>query len=225
MLCLDDTQLRSPGLGEDTTFRVELTLYAGDFVLLYASDPDQATELADACLGLSTPVWGSASLLGLDWEQVDAQTALALRARVGRQFTAGIWLEQLSVMENMILGQAHHTDMPLAELYELAGVHARAFGLPGAPTAKPQDCTAVDLLKAACAAAFMGNPVLVILEYPTRDRYSGLMDCLMIAIQRARRRGAAILWLTREDPLWNDPTIPVTRRVRLFGYDLVEVNL
>jgi predicted ABC-type transport system involved in lysophospholipase L1 biosynthesis ATPase subunit len=224
VLCLDATELCLPGLGEDAAFRADLTLYARDFVLVYASDPDQATELANACVGLSKPLWGSASLLGLDWEEVDAETALGLRARVGRQFRDGIWLDQLSVLENMILVQAHHTDVPFDDLYDSAGVYARAFGLPGAPTAKPQHYTAADLLKAACAAAFLGNPALVILEYPTRDRQAGVMDALMIAIRRARRRGAAILWFTREDMLWNDSTIPVTSRARLLGYELVEVN-
>lgn len=224
VLCLDEVQLRSPGSGGQGVFSAALTLYAGDVALVYANDPDQATVLADACQGLSTLLRGSSSLLGLDWSEIDAETALTLRARVGRQFRNGIWLEQLSVLENMILVQAHHTDAPLEAINQMAGRHARSFGLPGAPTARPQDCTEADLLRSACAAAFLGNPSLVILEYPTSDRYDGLMESLMIAIRRARRRGTAILWFTRENALWEDTTIPVTRRVRLFGHELVEAS-
>jgi phospholipid/cholesterol/gamma-HCH transport system ATP-binding protein len=224
VLHLTQAQLRSAGQGVERMFLVDLTLLAGDFLLVHASDPGQAAVLANACVGLSAPLSGSVSLLGEDWNRVDDNAAVALRARVGRHFADGIWLEQLNVLENMILAQAHHTDLPLAELQALAGRHARAFGLPGAPTSRPEDCPACDLLRAACAAAFMGNPALIILEYPTRDHYAGVTTALMIAIRRARRRGAAILWLTREEELWSDPTIPATAHARLFGHELVEVD-
>jgi hypothetical protein len=46
----------------------------------------------------------------------------------------------------------------------------------------------------------------------------------MDAVREARDRGAAVIWLTRKGLIWNDQTLPVTRRYRLVAEKLMEVT-
>ena len=40
----------------------------------------------------------------------------------------------------------------------------------------------------------------------------------------ARERGAAVIWLTQKDLIWNDQTLPVTQRLRLVAGKLMEMT-
>lgn len=117
----------------------------------------------------------------------------------------------------MVLRQLHHTRRPFAELRDEAAQLATRFGLPGLPTGHPRDCMPEDLQRAACAGAFLGNPVLLLLEEPTFGVYPDLLVPLIHAIRRARSRGSAVLWLTAAADIWNDPSLPTTSRYLLVG--------
>ena len=81
----------------------------------------------------------------------------------------------LSLLDNVVLRQLHHTHRPFAELRDEAAQLAVRFGLPGFPTGHPQDCLPEDLQRAACAGAFLGSPVLLLLEEPTFGVYPDLL--------------------------------------------------
>ena len=74
-----------------------------------------------------------------------------------------------------------------------------------------------DLQRAACVRAFLGKPVLLILEEPTAGVYPQIMSPLMASIRTARARGAAVLWTTADSQVWNDSGIPATIRGTMSG--------
>jgi hypothetical protein len=47
---------------------------------------------------------------------------------------------------------------------------------------------------------------------------------LIQAIRDARDRGAAVIWFTRKGGIWNDNSVPATRRYRLVARKLMEVT-
>jgi hypothetical protein len=50
------------------------------------------------------------------------------------------------------------------------------------------------------------------------------MPELVNVIWRARDNGATVVWLTSENNVWRDQTIPATSRYRLIGSTLLEVS-
>ena len=223
VLVLDHATLLSGQSGGSETVTINMTLHAGELALIQVERLQWALTFADTCAGLVSPASGHVLFLNQDWARVPPDLANALRGRIGRVFTASTWLQHLSLLDNVILRQLHHTHRPFAELRDEAAQLAARFGLPGFPGGRPQDCIPEDLQRVACAGAFLGSPVLLLLEEPTFGVYPDLMVPLIHAICWARSRGSAVLWLTAATAVWNDPSLPATSRYRLVGRQFVEV--
>ena len=184
----------------------------------------QTAGFADACAGIIKPKSGSVHFLGRNWTDLSPDQANALRGRMGRVFKTGNWVNHRSLLDNILLPQRHHTRRSDRRLYNEAGKLAQQFGLPGIPLGLPGDLTEADLQRAACVRAFLGQPLLILLEEPTSGIFLDVISGLMGAVREALDRGAAVIWLTRKDLIWNDQTLPVTNRYRLVADKLMEVK-
>jgi phospholipid/cholesterol/gamma-HCH transport system ATP-binding protein len=204
---------------------LNLEIRAGNLFLIRLERFDQIANLADACTGLIHPLSGSVLFLGKNWRSLSPDVANGLRGRTGHVFTKGNWIRNLPVMENILTPQLYHTRNPRARLLDQAGHLAESFGLPGLPGGLPGDFTAADLQRAACVRAFLGQPLLVLLQEPTRGLGEDILAPLIQAIRDARYRGAAVVWMTIENKIWNDSTIPATHRYRLVARNLMEVEM
>ena len=206
------------------TIDFDINLYGGDLALINLERPRFGSIFADACCGLHQAAEGSIFFLGKDWSSLPPDTANALRGRIGRVFTFGNWINRLSLLENILLPQLHHTRWEIAELRDQAAELADHFGLPGLPTGSPDDLIRADHQRAACIRAFVGQPSLILLEEPTFGVYPELLTPLINAIIEACDRGCSVIWLTLEDRVWNDPLLPATRRYWLTARKLMEVG-
>jgi len=203
---------------------VNLTVCGGDLVLIRLARLEQTAAFADACAGIIKPRSGSVSFLGRNWHDLPPDQANALRGRIGRVFKTGNWINHLSLLDNMLLPQRHHTRRSTRQLCDEVGKLADQFGLPGIPLGLPGDLIAAELQRAVCVRAFMGQPSLILLEEPTSGIFLEVISALMGAVRDARDRGAAVIWLTRKGLIWNDHTLPVTQRYRLVAEKLMEVT-
>jgi phospholipid/cholesterol/gamma-HCH transport system ATP-binding protein len=200
---------------------IDLRLMAGELALVDARHAARPAWLADLCCGLVPLAAGTARFLGRDWSAVPPAYADALRGRIGRVFSAGSWIGFMDVSTNILLPQLHHTRDDPNELRDRATALCCAFGLPGLPLVRPGQLAASDLARAACVRAFLGNPLLVVLESPVQGRFTNLMPLLLNALAAARDGGAAAVWFTRSDLVWRDPSIAATMRLRLGERGLV----
>jgi phospholipid/cholesterol/gamma-HCH transport system ATP-binding protein len=200
---------------------MDLVLRAGDFVLVEVGELERGAAIADACSGLLPLGGGAARFQGRNWTAMPPAYADAMRGRIGRTFAADPWLEHLSVRDNVLLAQLHHTRADAATLVERAARLARRFGLPGLPVGRPHELANDDLQRAGLVRALLGEPALLLLESPVRGLFAELGEALVNTIGQARDRGAAVLWLTVNPNLWADASLPVTRRYRLIGGALV----
>jgi phospholipid/cholesterol/gamma-HCH transport system ATP-binding protein len=201
-----------------------LALAPGSFELIDAGDHSHATAFSDLCSGLIEPNAGDVRFLGHDWRTLPHDYANALRGRIGRVFADEAWVPHLSLIENILLQQRHHTRRAEGDLLAETSALARIFGLPGIPISRPDDATAFDRVRAALVRAFVGDPVLILLEHPLQGRYLHLLEPLVNVIGRARHRGAAILWLTLTPAIWAMRNLPTTGRCRLTEGRLTRVN-
>ena len=223
ILRLEKVKLMTEQGGGGETIKIEMNLFGGDLALINLERPRFGSILADACCGLHQAAEGSIFFLGKDWSALPSDTANALRGRIGRVFTFGNWINRLSLLENILLPQLHHTRREFAELRDEAMHLAVHFGLPGLPIGLPDDVRRTDHQRAACIRAFLGQPSLILLEEPTFGVYPEILPPLMNAIREACDRGCGVIWLTLEDRVWSDPVLPATHRYRLTARHLMEV--
>jgi phospholipid/cholesterol/gamma-HCH transport system ATP-binding protein len=202
----------------------ELALGAGDLVLVQPGDDQHERALADVACGLLVPARGAVRFLGRAWPELPADQANALRGRIGRLVLRGAWLPYLSLLDNVLLAQLHHTRRPYSELCAEAARWAAWFGLPGVPMGRPDETSPAVLLRAGCIRAFLGRPVLIVLESAGDALREELVAPLINAMRTARDRGAAVLWFCRNHELLEDPTLPATRRLRFLGDKLVPLE-
>ncbi|HXZ00730.1 MAG TPA: ABC transporter ATP-binding protein [Stellaceae bacterium] len=192
-----------------------LKLDPGELALIDAPDEAHSSWFADLCCGLVPLAEGKACFLGRDWAAMPHDFAAALRGRIGRVFAKGGWIGFLDVAANVLLPQLHHTRNDVGILRDRAASLARAFGLPGLPLERAADLSPADLVRAACVRAFLGDPLLVVLESPASGRLSDLEAPLLDAVAAARGRGAAVLWLSRNERVLRDRSFPASHRWRL----------
>jgi phospholipid/cholesterol/gamma-HCH transport system ATP-binding protein len=218
--------LPSTTIDDLPSHEIDLTLMPGDVALVDARDSRRAAWFADLCTGLVLPAAGAARFLSHDWTLVPDYYAAALRGRIGRIFSDGGWIEFLDVPTNVLLPQLHHTREDEAVLRERAIELACAFGLPGLPLGHIADLSRLDLARTACVRAFLGEPALVLLESPVRGQgaFMELRDPLLNAVVAARSEGAAVIWMTQSDMIWNDRSFPASHRLRLHDRGLVPVR-
>jgi phospholipid/cholesterol/gamma-HCH transport system ATP-binding protein len=217
ILRFDDVTVEAHSRYESAIWDVRFELAAGDLLLLLVEEEHRRLPLADAAQGVVPPLQGVVSFLGEDWQAMSPDSAASHRGRIGRVFEDGGWVSDLAVEQNILLAQRHHTARPEAEIREEAAGLARMFGLPGLPRGRPAGVRRQDLAKAACIRAFVGKPVLILLESPTQAVYADIIAPLVNAVQSARRHGAAVLWTTSEPPVWNNPGLRPTARCKMFG--------
>jgi phospholipid/cholesterol/gamma-HCH transport system ATP-binding protein len=223
VLQFDDVRLPLPD-HHRAGVAVDVTLDASDLVLVQAGDDQHERALADLACGLLAPERGTVRFLGRVWSELPADQANAHRGRIGHLVGRGAWIPYLTLLDNVLLPQLHHTRRPYAEIRAEAVRLASWFGLPGLPTGLPAEIPPAILQRAACVRAFLGAPALIIIESPTDDLGEGLLAPLINAMRVARDRDAAVLWFAREADLFDDPSLPATRRLRLQGDAIVPLE-
>lgn len=223
VLQLDDVWLPLPDQ-DAVGVAVDLALNGGDLVLVQPGDDQHERALADVACGLLAPARGAVRFLDRAWPELPADQANALRGRIGHLVRRGAWLPYLSLLDNVLLAQLHHTRRPYSELCAEAARWAAWFGLPGVPMARPDETAPAVLLRAACIRAFLGRPSLIVIESAGDELRDGLIAPLINAMRAARDRDAAVLWFCQDHDLLADPTLPATRRLRLRGDALVPLE-
>jgi phospholipid/cholesterol/gamma-HCH transport system ATP-binding protein len=200
---------------------LDLSVRAGDLVIVEAADDDQERALADAACGLLAPTRGAVRFMGHDWASMAPDRANALRGRIGCAFGDGAWIRHLTLLENIVLPQLHHTRRPVAEVQDEAVRLAVQFGLPGVPVDTPDTCTAADLYRSVYVRAFMGQPLLVVMDSAAVEAVPEIIEPLLNAANSVRERQAGVLWLTRSAELCFDRAIPATQRLQVSGNTIV----
>jgi phospholipid/cholesterol/gamma-HCH transport system ATP-binding protein len=208
----------------DVGVAVDLTLQAGDLALVHPGDEQHEQALADVACGLVPPTRGTVRFLGRAWSELTADQANALRGRIGHVVRNGAWVPYLSLLDNILLPQLHHTRRRYVDLRAEAARLATRFGLPGVPTGRPGEVAAATLRRAACVRAFLGAPSLIVIESFARGSDDGLLAPLVNAMRVARDRDAAVLWFVQDPDLHQNPSLPATARLRLLGDALVPMD-
>ena len=217
---LEFEAVRLPAGGID----VDLALGPGELLVIDAEVAEQEEAMVDMALGLRPPADGVVRFLGHAWPDLDGDFAAALRGRVGLIPRRGGWMGELSTLANVLLQARFHQRTDALVLVEEARRLATRFFMPGLPLDPVTAMHPRDRLRAACVRAFVADPVLVVVETPLATTWGSLLSPLIEAMQTVRERGGAVLWCLTDDPLFDDPSLPADRRLRLRGRTLLQAT-
>jgi phospholipid/cholesterol/gamma-HCH transport system ATP-binding protein len=196
----------------------------GTLTLIQVEPGNELFPLADLATGLLDPAEGRVLFQGEAWTTMPPEQVLQRRAQIGRVFDGHGWISNLNVNENVTLAQRHHTRRPDAEILAEAEALARAFGLNELPKIRPALVAPQDLQRAEWIRAFLGQPLLVLLERPMQGVPLEHLPRLLGAVQEACTRKAAVLWLTDNDRIGRHPELPPAARYATRGLNLVKME-
>ncbi len=154
--------------------------------------------LADAVEGLLPCQSGKILFLGRDWAEMGPMDQARNRGKIGRVFDYHGWVHNLSVMENLVTACRTHPARAIPDPEGEAEKMARRYGLPGVPNGRPGLMRKRDLRRCEWVRAFLGNPVLVVLERPEMDAPREALPALFETAREAQDRGTALLWMTQD---------------------------
>ena len=167
------------------------------------------SPLADMAEGILVPGEGAVLFQGEGWSSMPPERALIQRSRIGRVFEDRGWISNLNVNENITLSQRHHTRRPVVEILDEARALASEFGLGALPEVRPAVVPRGDLRRAEWVRAFLGRPMLVMLERPMQGVPSEYLPQLLGAVWKACARGAAVVWISEDElPGFQPPPVP-----------------
>ncbi|MEI6633745.1 MAG: hypothetical protein WCP22_08000 [Chlamydiota bacterium] len=219
-----DVTIASARLGHAGMRCVNQRFLPGTLTLIRAEEGSEHVPIAGMAEGLLPLEEGRVLCMGEVWTAMPPERALQRRARIGRVFDGCGWISNLSVEENVALSQRHHTGRPAAQILAEAESLARAFGLSEVPKIRPALVPHQDLRRAEWVRAFLGSPLLILLEYPMRGVPPGHLPRLIAAVREACARKAAVLWLTDSDRVERHAELPPASRYAMRGAALAAVE-
>ena len=224
ILQFDQVTLPATDRSEQAVSGVHFALCPGDLLLVEISDLSSCPPLADVAQGLMTPEAGTVRIGGREWSSYSPDEEAHWRHRIGRVFGEQAWLSNLDVDENITLSQRHHTRRPIAEINDEALSWATRFNRSALPVGRPAWTSKHELMIAQWIRAFVGDPVLFILERPTRDTASAERAKFVDALSERRQAGAVVLWLTPDLRVVEDVGLVDIQQARLMenGWEMLK---
>ncbi len=190
---------------------VNFGLVGGETLLVRIDGDSEHAPVLDLALGLVSPPSGRVRFMGKSWPEMDAFEAAANRGRIGCVFETSGWISSLSVIENVMLRERHHGKRAEADIRREAEELAALAGLALLSNQRPDMVRQRQLRVCEWVRACMGDPALIIMVSPERDAASQALSHLLDLMERATARGAAVLWLTADEAIWDHGRL---RRVR-----------
>lgn len=212
VLEFDNVTIESPPPRCAAARNVRLQVGEGELVILRTQRTWPYSALVPAAEGLWELDGGEVRFDGEGWSDAAALRDGSRRGQIGRVFSGCGWVSNLNVVENITLPQRHHTSRPTREIEEEAEALGQRFGLTGIPSGRPSFVPESLLRRAEWVRALLGEPRLLLLEEPMRGVESALLPKLVDAVDEARHRNAAVLWVTDDASVANHAFAEPVRR-------------
>ncbi|MFC1497065.1 hypothetical protein ACFLS1_01145 [Verrucomicrobiota bacterium] len=191
---------------------VSFSIVSGSLTLILFDQASEHTPIFDLAQGLISPDSGSIKFLGKEWGQMDPFRQSEMRGKAGRVFTGEGWVSNLTVYENVTLSAHHHTLRSEDEIREEVLSLAKCMGLDQVSELRPDVIRKNDLKRSQCVRAFLGKPVLILLEQPELGLRTEDISQLINLVEMAAKQGSGIIWITLNNYIWNDERLSWARR-------------
>lgn len=185
---------------------LDLDVPRGSVIALVGGSGSGKTVLLNNLIMLTRPTAGRIRVLGQDLDGLGLREQKALQLRLGVMFQMGALFTSLSVLENVCLPLAEHTNLPRALREEVGMLKIRLAGLPAdAAHKRPDELSGGMIKRAALARALALDPEILFLDEPT----SGLdpvgaraFDALVLELRELL--GLTVFQITHDlDSIWH----------------------
>ncbi len=187
-------------LKKQVLFDINLTIDAGEIVILTGPSGSGKTTLLSLMGGLRSPQSGSLRML--ETELVGAGKAVAVKARrsCGYIFQAHNLHTSLTAQENVMMGLEVHGRCSRAERQKLAIEMLGIVGLAERTQYYPDGLSGGQKQRVAIARALVSNPKIILADEPTAalDKKSG-RDVVELMQKLAKNQGCTILMVTHDN--------------------------
>jgi putative ABC transport system ATP-binding protein len=187
-------------LKKQVLFEVNLSIQAGEIVILTGPSGSGKTTLLSLMGGLRSPQSGSLRML--ETELVGAAKAVAVEARrsCGYIFQAHNLHTSLTAQDNVMMGLEVSGTYPRPERRQLALNILSVVGLADRTQYYPEDLSGGQKQRVAIARALVSHPQIVLADEPTAalDKKSG-RDVVELMQKLAKEQGCTILMVTHDN--------------------------
>ncbi len=147
---------------------LDLTVRRGEVLGIVGGSGSGKSVLLNTIIGLKQPDGGEVKLFGQDTQRASRRRWSAIERKWGVLFQQGALFSNLTVRENVAAPLYEHTDLPRAEIEQLADLKIALAGLPArAGALKPAELSGGMRKRAGLARALAMDPELLFLDEPT----------------------------------------------------------
>jgi putative ABC transport system ATP-binding protein len=179
---------------------INLSIQAGEIVLLTGPSGSGKTTLLTLLGGLRSAQEGSLKLLGREMRGASTKDLLKIRCNIGYIFQAHNLLSFLTARQNVRLSLELHDHYTDAECDRLVDEMLVAVGLGERLNYYPEELSGGQKQRVAIARALVSSPQIILADEPTAalDKKSG-RDVVEIIQRLAKERHCTILLVTHDN--------------------------
>lgn len=187
-------------LRKQILFDIDLTLNAGEVIILKGPSGSGKTTLLTLMGGLRSPQSGSLQVLGEELVGAQKNKLVATRKNIGYIFQAHNLLASLTAKQNVQMALELHDRFKASEVEERAIDLLESVGLQDHINYYPQNLSGGQKQRVAIARALASHPKIVLADEPTAalDSKTG-RDVVDLMQELAREQGCTILIVTHDN--------------------------
>ncbi len=187
-------------LRKQILFKINLTLQAGEVVILKGPSGSGKTTLLTLMGGLRSPQKGSLKVFGKELVKAKKHQLVKIRRNIGYIFQSHNLLDCLTARQNVAMSLELHPQYSRSEIKQKTQEILEAVGLGERSNYYPQNLSGGQKQRVAIARALVSHPKMVLADEPTAslDSKSG-HDVVNIMQKLAKEQGCTILIVTHDN--------------------------
>ena len=187
-------------LRKQILFNIDLTLNAGEVIILKGPSGSGKTTLLTLMGGLRSPQSGSLEVFGRELVGAKKGRLVKTRKNIGYIFQSHNLLMSLTAKQNVQMSLELHYGLRSSEIERRAIALLESVGLAEHVNYHPQSLSGGQKQRVAIARALVSRPKMVLADEPTAalDSKSG-RDVVELMQQLAREQGCTILIVTHDN--------------------------
>ena len=187
-------------LRKQILFDIDLTLNAGEVIILKGPSGSGKTTLLTLMGGLRSPQSGSLLVLGRELVGAKKNRLVQTRKNIGYIFQSHNLLASLTAKQNVQMSLELHDRIAASEVEQRAIALLESVGLGDHLNYRPQNLSGGQKQRVAIARALVSHPKIVLADEPTAalDGKTG-RDVVELMQQLAREQGCTILIVTHDN--------------------------
>jgi len=182
--------------------QVEMTIQAGEFVVITGRSGCGKTTLLNLIAGLARPDSGKVIFEGMDiWAMKDEEISVLRNRKIGLMFQVPSLMPTLNVMDNVVLPTLFAPKETRRNAYQRGREALDAVGLSGLKEAFPRHLSAGEEKRVVIARAIVNRPPVLLADEPTANLDERTEEEVMALLQRILAGGTTILLVTHHPGL------------------------